>query len=189
MFERFGDDARRVVIGAHEEARRLRDGYIGSAHLLLGIAAADGPGGVALREVGIDHPALDLAVRDVPSPTDELDAEALAAIGIDLDAVRERTDATFGAGSLDRAAAADGARRRRRRRRGRTSPFSADARETLETSLREAVDLGHLQIDSGHLLLAVVRLQDTPAHRALLGAGAEPELVRQAVIRLWSGAT
>lgn len=188
MFERFGDDARRVVIRAQEETRRLRDGHIGSEHLLLGVAVADGPGGLALRDVGLDHPALDLAVRDLPSSADELDAEALAAIGVDLDAVRERTDAAFGAGSLDRVAAADGARRRRGRRPAGHIPFTADAKETLETSLREAVDLGHHQIDSGHLLLAVIRLQHTPAHRALLGAGAEPNLARTAVIRRWSGA-
>lgn len=37
MFERFSDGARRVVAGAHEEARALRHDCIGSEHLLLAL--------------------------------------------------------------------------------------------------------------------------------------------------------
>ena len=40
MFERFTDSARRTVVLAQEESRRLAHGFIGSEHLLLGIAAA-----------------------------------------------------------------------------------------------------------------------------------------------------
>ena len=41
MFERFTDRARRVVVQAQEESRRLNHSYIGTEHLLLGRA----PGG------------------------------------------------------------------------------------------------------------------------------------------------
>jgi ATP-dependent Clp protease ATP-binding subunit ClpA len=37
MFERFTDESRRVVVYAQEESRARADGYIGSAHLLLGL--------------------------------------------------------------------------------------------------------------------------------------------------------
>ena len=37
MFERFTDASRRVVVYAQEESRARGDGYIGSAHLLLGL--------------------------------------------------------------------------------------------------------------------------------------------------------
>jgi ATP-dependent Clp protease ATP-binding subunit ClpC len=41
MFERFGDDARRVVVLAQEEARLLGHDSIGTEHLLLALAKAD----------------------------------------------------------------------------------------------------------------------------------------------------
>jgi ATP-dependent Clp protease ATP-binding subunit ClpC len=42
MFERFGDDARRVVVSAQEDARRLGHDHIGTEHLLLALARVDG---------------------------------------------------------------------------------------------------------------------------------------------------
>ncbi|GAB2567794.1 putative ATP-dependent Clp protease ATP-binding subunit [Paractinoplanes abujensis] len=54
MFERFTDQARRVVVLAQEEARLLNHPSIGTEHLLLGlIAEGDGIAGQALRTVGI----------------------------------------------------------------------------------------------------------------------------------------
>jgi ATP-dependent Clp protease ATP-binding subunit ClpA len=46
MFERFTDRARRVVVLAQEEARRLNHNYIGTEHLLLGLLE---PGGIAAQ--------------------------------------------------------------------------------------------------------------------------------------------
>ncbi|KJK58291.1 Clp protease N-terminal domain-containing protein, partial [Saccharothrix sp. ST-888] len=37
MFERFTEGARRTVVLAREEARRLRHDFIGTEHLLLGV--------------------------------------------------------------------------------------------------------------------------------------------------------
>ena len=57
MFERFTDAARRVVVGAQEEARLLNHNYIGTEHILLGILR-DGDGAgfrlLGLFEVPID---------------------------------------------------------------------------------------------------------------------------------------
>jgi hypothetical protein len=47
MFERFGDDARRVVVVAQEEARGLSHNAIGTEHLLLALARVE-------REVVVD---------------------------------------------------------------------------------------------------------------------------------------
>ena len=47
MFERFSDRARRAVVSAQEEARRLQHNYIGTEHLLLGLLAVRG--GVASK--------------------------------------------------------------------------------------------------------------------------------------------
>jgi ATP-dependent Clp protease ATP-binding subunit ClpA len=47
MFERFTDRARRAVVSAQEEARRLQHNYIGTEHILLGLLAVRG--GVAYK--------------------------------------------------------------------------------------------------------------------------------------------
>jgi len=41
MFERFTDRARRLVVLAQEEARRLGHNYIGTEHLLLAVVIQD----------------------------------------------------------------------------------------------------------------------------------------------------
>ena len=53
MFERFTDTARRVVVLAQEDARRLGHNYIGCEHLLLAAAAAGEPAGAVLRDQGV----------------------------------------------------------------------------------------------------------------------------------------
>lgn len=54
MFERFTDRARRVVVLAQEEARRLSHSSIGTEHLLLGLVGEeDGVASRALRSFGI----------------------------------------------------------------------------------------------------------------------------------------
>ena len=50
MFERFTDRARRAVVSAQEEARRLQHNYIGTEHVLLGLLAVRG--GVAAKVLG-----------------------------------------------------------------------------------------------------------------------------------------
>ncbi|GAA4220690.1 ATP-dependent Clp protease ATP-binding subunit ClpC [Streptosporangium album] len=54
MFERFTDRARRVVVLAQEEARRLGHDYIGTEHILLGLLGEeDGVASRALQASGI----------------------------------------------------------------------------------------------------------------------------------------
>ena len=65
-------------------------------------------------------------------------------------------------------------------------PFDAAAKKLLEVSLREAIRCKHRRIDSGHLLLAVVRLDDTTAYRALAALGVGPAAVREAVTAVWA---
>ena len=51
MFERFTDRARRVVVLAQEEARRLNHNYIGTEHILLGlIQEGEGHAAKAIEE-------------------------------------------------------------------------------------------------------------------------------------------
>ncbi len=71
MFERFTDRARRVVVLAHEEARLLNHGYIGTEHLLLGLLREDQ--GIAAR--------------------------ALTALDVELEVVRDRVREIIGEGN------------------------------------------------------------------------------------------
>ncbi|HJP80720.1 MAG TPA: Clp protease N-terminal domain-containing protein [Pseudonocardiaceae bacterium] len=110
MFERFTTDARTIVIQAQQHARRLGHRYIGCEHLLLAVSSADAPAGAVLREHGVTPEHVEeQIVRQVGLGTGaslfaDLDAAALAAIGIDLDAVRARIEGKFGADALTEAA-------------------------------------------------------------------------------------
>jgi ATP-dependent Clp protease ATP-binding subunit ClpA len=110
-----------------------------------------------------------------------LDAVALAAVGIDLEAVRARVEARFGEGALDRP-------RGRRCRRGGDArgavPFSARAKKTLELALREAAALGDRRIGGEHLALALAR-DDVggAAGRVLDEAGIDRDAVAAVVAR------
>ena len=66
MFERFTDRARRVVVLAQEEARRLNHNYIGTEHLLLGLTQEQE--GVAGRTLA----KLDISLDAVRSEVSEL---------------------------------------------------------------------------------------------------------------------
>jgi ATP-dependent Clp protease ATP-binding subunit ClpA len=66
MFERFTDRARRVVVLAQEEARKLNHNYIGTEHLLLGlIRESEGVAAKALESLGISLDAVRQQVREI----------------------------------------------------------------------------------------------------------------------------
>ncbi|MGN0034580.1 MAG: Clp protease N-terminal domain-containing protein, partial [Coriobacteriales bacterium] len=56
MFEKFTDKARKVLIYAQEEARKLEQAYVGTEHLLLGlIREEDGMASQVLRHYGVTY--------------------------------------------------------------------------------------------------------------------------------------
>jgi ATP-dependent Clp protease ATP-binding subunit ClpC len=141
MFERFTDQARRIVVLAQEEARLLSHDYIGTEHLLLGLVRED----------------------------QSIAAEALASLGIKLEAVRQQVLEIVGKG-----------------KRGSSGhiPFTSRAKKVLELSLREALQLGHNYIDTEHVLLGLLREGNGVAVRILAELGADPRSVRRTVIGL-----
>ena len=171
MFERFTAAARSVVERAQEEAAGLGHDGIGSEHLLLGIAGA---GGGILASLGVDAATLRAIVAEPRGG--KLDAAALAAIGIDLDAVRRSAEEAFGPGALA------GRRRCRRGRRPGHVPFSPRAKKALELALREALALGDRHIGPEHILLGLARTGESGAAAALRRCGTTPEAVRAAVL-------
>ena len=141
MFERFTDRARNVVVLAQEEARLLKHNYIGTEHILLGL----------IRE------------------SEGIAAQALQALGIGLEAVREQVQEIIGTGQL----APSG-----------HIPFTPRAKKVLELSLREALQLGDNYIGTEHILLGLIREGDGVAAQVLIKLDGNLNKVRQQVIRM-----
>ncbi|MBD0674073.1 Clp protease N-terminal domain-containing protein [Streptomyces sp. CBMA156] len=182
MFERFTDAARQVVVTARQEARELRHERIGTEHLLLAILGLpQEPAAAVLIGAGLDREA---ALRVVRSRLGDGDrAQALASIGVDLEAVREAVESVFGEGALD-APPEEPKRRGWFRSGGAKSgavPFTAGARKALELSLRESLRLKSGEIAVGHLLLGVLREGEELGARMVVEHGLDPEAVRRAV--------
>ena len=145
MFERFARDARLVVKDAEAEARRLGSPTIEAEHLLLALTGLD-------RATAVGH--------------------ALAATGLDRDAVehalaaeRERSLMAVGIsiGDFDLPPPRPAARPR----------WAAGAKSALEHALRVSLERGDRRIESGHVLLALLRAQAGTVPRALSEAGVD----------------
>ncbi len=65
-------------------------------------------------------------------------------------------------------------------------PFTPRAKKVLELALREALSLGHNYIGTEHILLGLVRENEGVAARILLGFNADPEAIRNQVLRMLS---
>jgi Clp amino terminal domain, pathogenicity island component len=150
VFERFTEDARRVVVLAQEEARALGHDYIGTEHILLGL----------LREEG------------------GLAARVLAGLSVTVDRVRGRVVRTVGSGPEMTAG---------------QIPFRPRAKKVLELALGEALSLGHNYIGTEHVLLGLLREDESMATeseglamRILLDLDAGAEKIRSELHRLLS---
>lgn len=180
MFERFTTSAREVVVHAQEEALALGHPSIGAEHLLLALLdERAGASATLLRGAGLDQARVraEVAKADT-SPFGPEDAEALRAVGVDLDAVRARITESFGPGALEsvRPPARRGLLRKRAPLRGHL-PFSRPAKKSLELSLREAVSRKDNTIGSEHVLLGVLR-QGGGGVAVLTGLGVDVEALR-----------
>jgi ATP-dependent Clp protease ATP-binding subunit ClpA len=170
MFERFTTEARQVVVQAQTEAREIPHGCVGTEHLLMALAGQPSATGAVLTGHGLTRDAVADAVRRELSGQD-LDADALTALGIDLDAVRERVEAVFGEGALDSG---------RRTPAGRL-PFSPRAKKVLELALREAIALKSKSISDGHLALGLLREGEGLAMKVIHDRGVDPATLREEI--------
>jgi ATP-dependent Clp protease ATP-binding subunit ClpA len=112
MWDRLAPEARAVMGRALGEADRFGHGYIGDEHILLGLLDMPGrpPGQAAavLAEAGLDLAGAraELARLTAAGLTPQCrgdDAAALRTVGIDVDQVRARLSAAFGADAVGRA--------------------------------------------------------------------------------------
>jgi ATP-dependent Clp protease ATP-binding subunit ClpA len=174
MFERFEPAARQAFVDAREEANWAGQDKISSEHLLLGLLREPGPAADALTAAGLEVTSLRAQLPRGGADGDHgLDADALATVGVDLDAVRRATDAAFGPGALDRLSV-PGERR---------LPFADDARQSLVCAVRHAQLLRQQHISSGHLLIGILDQQRNGALTVLARAGTDVAALRSDVQR------
>jgi Clp amino terminal domain, pathogenicity island component len=148
MFERFTPDARAIVVQAQHHARRLGHNFIGGEHILLSVVSADHPASAVLAAHGITPEYVEAEMlrwmglgRGAGSwdvPFGGLDRDALASIGIDLDAVRARIEATFGPHAMAEADLMVQRRLKSRRGSSRAHRFRLDPRRALPPGLRRS---------------------------------------------------
>jgi len=185
VFERLTDEARRVVELAQHEARGLRHPHLGTEHLLLGLLTGAGIAGEVLRSCDLTADDVRAEItRLVTPPLGVDDAAALAAIGIDLDVVRERVEAAFGVGALERSHGCDRRGPRRRRRDDRAPGYlrlTPRAKKVLELSLRESLRLRSGAIGTEHILLGLLREGEGLAARVLCRRSVDLEDLRRRV--------
>ena len=108
MTRHFSEDANAIVVQAYEQAIRLGHPFLGGEHLLLALAGAGQPAGAVLREHGVTPERAEAEIVSLSGGGlfGDLDRDALATVGVDIDAVRATTEASFGKEALTRAARA-----------------------------------------------------------------------------------
>ena len=156
-----------LVAGA-EEARRLRDNYIGTEHILSVLARdANGVTTKLLAELGVSGDALEeqLACWLEEGLTGKIDPEALAALGTDFEVVREHLEQTFGPGALERSSSA-----------------CLGICPRLKLALAYALDLAAGRpLGDEHVLLGILSVPDSVAARVLGKLGVTLEATKAIV--------
>ncbi|HET6662794.1 MAG TPA: Clp protease N-terminal domain-containing protein [Acidimicrobiales bacterium] len=114
--------------------------------------------------IGTEHILLGLIAE-----TEGVAARALVSLGVKLDTVRHEVEEIIGQGGSPPSG---------------HIPFTPRAKEVLELSLREAMQLGHNYIGTEHILLGLVREGEGVACQVLVKLGASLPKVRARVVRL-----
>lgn len=158
--------AEHYLAAGAEEARRLGHYHIGTEHVLLALTRDPGRRVARiLRQLGVTHGDISESACLGPGSV-RIDADALAALGIDLETVRERLEATFGAGALEQT------------RAGCTCIMPR-----LKEALAHALDLaGDQPLEDEHVLLGLLTVSDSLAAHLLAERGVSLEDVR-AIVR------
>ena len=158
MFERFTGRARTVVILAKAEAAERGD-QIRPVYLLYALASGEGVAARVLADLSVDAATVEHYLdRTAPlgnplgGEATSGDAEALAAIGIDLDEIKRKIEESFGPGALERVPLTP---RGPLNWAGRIA-LTREAKQALGLALKAARALHHDYIGSEHLLLGLL---------------------------------
>jgi ATP-dependent Clp protease ATP-binding subunit ClpA len=187
--------AREVSMRAYDHAIRLGHRYLGGEHFLLALAAAGQPAGEVLRGRGVTPGRVEAEITRLAGGGlfGDLDRSALAAIGIDVDAVRGKMESSFSRAALrqaDLAVEREPDRRtwdpRRRTRSGAERdgvflPHGPGVPQALQHA-RQMTQAGReSQVDVQHLALGLLRVTDGLAPAILSGLGVSAPTLRSAI--------
>lgn len=125
------------------------------------------------RQLGHDYLGTEHLLLGLLGAGDGVAVQVLASMGIPLEEVRSRVEGIITHGSGIRA--------------GRILP-TPQARRVLGLTMREALALGHHDVGTGHLLLALLREGHGIAAQVLTALGADHARVREQVLDLMASA-
>ena len=173
MFEKFTDRAKRVLVLAQDEAMQQGHDYIGTEHVLVGLAGVRNTvAGEVLHDKGVTVPALReevgrmLAASGVQPVGPQAATEALATIGIDVAEIRRLADETFGPGKF----------------RFPRPAFTPRAKKVLEYTLRSSMELGCEEVGTEHILLGLLAEGQGLAVTVLRNLEVDVDSLRPAVL-------
>jgi ATP-dependent Clp protease ATP-binding subunit ClpA len=172
VFDRFTALAKRAIVASQDAALSLGHDFIGTQHLLLGLAATAGTAGEVLRQHGVelararDETARQLAAAGVPATGGQEARDALSMIGIDVSEIQRRADDAFGPGAF----------------RFPRPAFTPRAKRALQLTLQEAADLGHEQVDTEDMLLGLLAESEGAARQILSALDVDAAALRQSVL-------
>ena len=189
MFERFTDRARKAMLLARTAAAERGD-QIRPVYLLHALASADGVAARALADLGVDADTVGRQLdrtaplgRPLEGEAASSDAEALAAIGIDLEEIRRKVEESFGPGALERVPSAP---QGPVGRTGRVT-VTGETKQVLARAVKEARTLHHGYIGTEHLLLGLLDVAEQNPRadftvETLRDLGIDPDRARQQVL-------
>ncbi|MGH3025489.1 MAG: Clp protease N-terminal domain-containing protein, partial [Gaiellaceae bacterium] len=157
--------AERYLSAGADEARHLRSSFIGTEHVLLALLQSETRSiRLLLARFGVDSVAVEGALACwLPGPGgSKIDAEALATLGIDFDAVRAQLEQTFGPGALERS-------------RASCLGIAPRLKLALAYALDDAADR---PLRDDHVLAGLLTVRESAAARALATLGVSLESVR-----------
>ncbi|GAB2813024.1 hypothetical protein GCM10027176_16830 [Actinoallomurus bryophytorum] len=172
VYDRFTELAKRAIVAARDAADSLHHDFIGTEHLLLGLAQTAGTASEALRAHGLEITRTRTAVEDVlreadvPTSGGHSAADALSTLGIDVAEIQQRADRNFGPGAF----------------RYPRPAFSLQLKKVIQLSLHQVRELGGERIDTEHLLLGLLAAGEDTITRVLAELGIDPRALRQTVL-------
>ncbi|PRZ43898.1 ClpA/ClpB-like protein [Antricoccus suffuscus] len=175
MFERFTKPAREVVVGAVAVAEKRGLQQVTEEDVLVALlTSVDLPADLGLDKSTVAGVLDDIDTSRRRAGLSDIDADALASVGIDLDAVVDQIEANLGAGALG-----DQSTRRKPKKH---VPFTDGCKATLAGALRQAVMRTDNEIRREHLLLGLM-MRRTPVADTLAKHGVTVATVYDALDR------
>jgi ATP-dependent Clp protease ATP-binding subunit ClpA len=158
----------RYLAAGADEARRLGHNYIGTEHVLLALTRnPESRATRVLRQLGVTHGDIKDSATLTRLWAPRIDPDALATLGIDLEAVRQRLEETFGPSALEQT------------RAGMLEQTRAGIRcvaPRLKLALEYALEhAGEPPVQDEHVLLGLLSVPDSLAARALAELGVSLE--------------